>query len=428
MTSRQLGVMVVALAVIVWAVPFQVAPVWADVVITDIPVYREAADRVLDGAVPYRDFALEYPPGALLVFLAPALVPIGYGEAFSVLMLAALVATALGAMATARALGLDRRREAFAGIAIAVSPLLLGNLVETRFDLVPTALVAWTLWAAARGRMRLAWALLGAAALVKLFPLALVPALAVYHLRRSGVRATLRGAAGGLAVFAAGLIPFVALSLSGTWDLVQYHLDRPPQIESTASAYLLSLHALANVPVAVENSFGSQGIPGSAAATIATATTAAALVAVVAILVTFRSALRGARPPGDARLLVAASAATLAALLAGGKVLSPQFLVWLLPVGFLIAGRFAWAAAGGTVLALLLTQAYFPSSYWDLVALDGPQIWTLVLRNAVIIALVAAYWPRPSVATRAEGRVLWWLPRERPPRAESAVAARYLTD
>lgn len=428
MTSRQLGLMVVALAIAVWAVPLQLAPVWADTVITDIPVYREVADQVLDGQVPYRDFALEYPPGALVAFLVPALVPIGYGEAFSVLMLLALIATALGVMATARALGFDRHREAVAGVAVAVSPLLLGNLVETRFDLLPTAVVAWTLWAAAAGRMRLAWTLLGIATLVKLFPLALVPALLIFHLRRRGAGEAARGLGLGAAVFAAGLIPFAALSLSGTWELAQYHLDRPPQIESTASAYLLSLHALADVPVAVENSFGSQGIPGTAAATLALVTTVVALGVVVALLATYWRALRGARPPGDARLMVAAAAATLAALMAGGKVLSPQFLVWLLPVGFLIAGRFAWTAAGGTVLAMLLTQAYFPSAYWDLVALDSTQIWILVLRNAVIIGLVAAFWPRPSVATRPEGRVLWWLPRGRPPRTESAVAARYLTD
>ncbi len=419
---------VVALAIAVWAVPLQLVPLWADTVITDVPVYQEAADRILDGQVPYRDFVLEYPPAAAAVFALPALPPVGYGEAFSVLMLLALVATVLGVMATARALGLSRGREAAAGIAIAFSPLLLGNLVETRFDLVAAALVAWMLWAAAAGRLRLAWGLLAGAALVKLFPLALVPALVIYHRRRAGWRSTFRGAAGGAAVLALGVVPFVVASPSGAWEVVQYHLDRPTQIESTASAYLLSLHALAGIPIGVENSFGSQGLPSEAASLIALLTTAVALAVVVAALSVYWSALRGTRPPGDARLMVAASAATIVALMAGGKVLSPQFMIWLLPVGFLIAGRFAWLAAGGTIVALLLTQAYFPASYWELVALEPRPIWLLVLRNAVLIGLVAAYWPRPSVASRPEGRVLWWLARERPPQTDSAVVARYLTD
>ena len=51
----------------------------------------------------------------------------------------------------------------------------------------------------------------------------------------------------------------------------------------------------------------------------------------------------------------------------------------------------------------------------------------LVLRDSVLIALLAACWPRPSIAGRPLGRVLG---RERtdPMRAEQAVSARYLTD
>lgn len=428
MSGRRLDLGVVALAVLVWAVPLQLAGPWADTVITDVPIYAEAADAMLAGQIPYRDFDLEYPPLAALVFLIPGLLPVGYGEAFSVLMLIALCTLALGVMATARALGFDRRREAVAGVAIALSPLLLGNLMETRFDLAVAAVVAWTLWAAASGRLRLAWALLAIAALIKLFPLALVAALAIYAWRRLGGRATLRGAGIGAAVLVAGVLPFAALSLGGTWGLVDYHLDRPPQIEASASAYMLALHALADVPVTIENSFGSQGLSGQGVAIIAALSSAVAVAVVVAALVTQWLASRGARAPGDARLLVAASATSVAALMVGGKVLSPQFVVWLLPFGFLIAGRFAWLAAGGTVLAMLLTQMYFPTSYWDLVALESGPIWLLVARNAVIIGLVAAYWPRPSVAIRAEGRVLGWLRPGAGSPPERAAAARFLAD
>ena len=137
--------------------------------------------------------------------------------------------------------------------------------------------------------------------------------------------------------------------------------------------------------------------------------------------------LHRARAPGDARLFVAASAATMVALLVGGKVLSPQFMVWLLPVGFLVVGRFGPLAAGLTVAAMLLTFAYFPHQYWDLVALDTWPIAILVLRDSVLIALLAACWPRPSIAGRPQGRVLGQQGSD-PRRAEKAVSARYLVD
>ncbi len=41
--------------------------------ITDTPTYQSYGDAIARGAVPYRDFKLEYPPGALPVFVLPSL-------------------------------------------------------------------------------------------------------------------------------------------------------------------------------------------------------------------------------------------------------------------------------------------------------------------------------------------------------------------
>ena len=38
----------------------------------DVHLYQGFANAVFDGRVPYRDFFMEYPPGALAVFLPPA--------------------------------------------------------------------------------------------------------------------------------------------------------------------------------------------------------------------------------------------------------------------------------------------------------------------------------------------------------------------
>jgi hypothetical protein len=219
----------------------------------------------------------------------------------------------------------------------------------------------------------------------------------------------------------------VILSPSGTWNLAQYHLDRPLQLESTGASYLLGLHALADIPVTVESSFGSQGIDGTGPAVISAISTIALVVLVIGAAWTLWVGLRRARPPGDARLMVAACAATMAALLVGGKVLSPQFMVWLLPVGFVVAGRYGPAAFALTIAALLTTLAYFPHSYWDLVALDSGPIAILVARNALLIALLAACWPRPSIAGQPLGRVLRQGGSD-PLAADSAVSARYLVD
>jgi hypothetical protein len=426
--TRRTGLpaLAVALAVVVWAIPLQIG-IYADAVITDIPTYQRAYDNIASGQIPYADFTLEYPPLAGALFWLAGVLPGPYGVTFSILMLLALCATVLGVIAIARALGMDERRQTAAGVLVALSPLMIGNLVETRFDLALAALLVWTLWAAATERWRLAWTLLACATLLKLVPLALIPVLLIWQRHHTGARRAWAGLAGSLAIVAAGLLPFVILSPSGTWDLAQYHLDRPLQLEATGAAYLLGLHALADVPVTVENSFGSQGLAGTGPAVIAGISTAILIAVLIAIAWTLWLLLHRARAPGDARLFIAASASTMVALLVGGKVLSPQFLVWLLPVCFLVVGRYGPLAAGLTATAMLLTFAYFPHNYWDLVALETWPIAILVLRDSVLIALLAACWPRPSIAGRPQGRVLGQQGSD-PKRAEKAVSARYLVD
>jgi hypothetical protein len=73
----------------------------------DTPAYAGYGDAIVDGEVPYRDFYVEYPPGALPVFVVPALGDRdGYATRFKILALvlgAALVACVAWALAIARA-------------------------------------------------------------------------------------------------------------------------------------------------------------------------------------------------------------------------------------------------------------------------------------------------------------------------------------
>jgi hypothetical protein len=67
-------------------------------------------------------------------------------------------------------------------------------------------------------------------------------------------------------------------------------------------------------------------------------------------------------------------------------VLSPQYLVWLLPAVALLVGSgagVAWTLAGA---ALVLTQSL---RLWDGVGLSGAG-WVVLGRNALLAALLAA--------------------------------------
>ena len=71
-------------------------------------------------------------------------------------------------------------------------------------------------------------------------------------------------------------------------------------------------------------------------------------------------------------------------------MLSPQFLIWLIPVVPLVRGRRGLAASGLLAAALVLTQLWFPFRYWDLaLEFDAAASWLVLVRDLVLLALLA---------------------------------------
>jgi uncharacterized membrane protein len=350
--------------------------------IIDTPLYQGYGDKIVDGKVPYRDFPVEYPPAALPVFVLPALADDDdYGSAFELLMWACAVATIVLLAVTLSAAGAGTARlyaaTAFAGIA----PLLLGSVILTRFDLWPAALAAGALAALVSGRDRLGLGVLGLATAAKLYPAVLLPIALVWVARRRGPRE----AAVGLGVFAAVIVaivlPFAILSPSGVVHSLTTQLGRPLQIESLGAAILLAAHHVGLYDPTVVSTHGSQNLSGSLPGALAAVETALQLVALVAVWLLFA---RG-RPERE-RLLVA-SAAAVVAFIAFGKVLSPQFLIWLLPLVPLVGGSAGIAACWVFAGALVTTQLWFPHRYWDVVALE-PAGWFVLVRDVLLVALL----------------------------------------
>jgi len=152
--------------------------------ITDYGVYSQYGDRIVHGHdVPYRDFTLEYPPAALPVFVAPALLErYDYNRVFQVLMALCDLGAVLAVWLVA-----GRRAAAIA----AVAPLALGSVVLSRFDFWPTALAALGLAALLRGRSTTSALLLGTAFAAKLWPAALAPLVVIWR-DRGGVVPSVR--------------------------------------------------------------------------------------------------------------------------------------------------------------------------------------------------------------------------------------------
>ena len=351
--------------------------------IIDTPLYQDYGEKIVDGKVPYRDFPVEYPPAALPVFVLPALADDDdYGSAFEVLMWACAVATIVLLAVTLSAAGAGTARLYAATAFVGIVPLLLGSVILTRFDLWPAALAAGALAALVSGRDRLGLGVLGLATAAKIYPAVLLPIALVWVARRRGPREAALGLGVFAAVIAAFLLPFAILSPGGVAHSLTTQLGRPLQIESLGAGILLAAHQLGLYDPTVVSTHGSQNLSGSLPGAVAAVETALQLVALVAVWLLF------ARGRLDRERLLVASAAAVVAFIAFGKVLSPQFLIWLLPLVPLVGGSAGIAACCVFAGALVTTQLWFPHRYWDVVALE-PAGWLVLVRDLLLVALLA---------------------------------------
>ena len=377
-------------------------------------MYATYGTKIVDGEVPYRDFAMEYPPAAAAMFALPAtrLVAGGRTDGASWAPLNAagrryyrsfesLVALLMAAILVLTALTLQTMRRpggivASALCLVALSPLLIGRVLPERFDVWPAALTAAALAVAVRGRLRSGAALLGVGAAAKIYPLVLVPVVAIVALRRRGRREALAVAASSLAALVVVFLPFAIVSPSGTWHSVRSQFAGGTQIESVAASIVVGIAHVGNtfgLPVLPRpSSFATQAAgggliridlvgPGVGALTALFD----ALLAGTLLLVWFR--LQKSRRDGREDLL-RYGAGTIATVLVLGTVLSPQYVVWLIPLVPLVGGARGVAAMLLLALAAGLTNIWIPDHYFAYQSRlgSGPTA-LLVARNVTLAAL-----------------------------------------
>ena len=374
--------------------------------ITDTGLYQQYGDAMAHGQVPYRDFRLEYPPGALPVFVVPSLGHEGdrnaYDRWFDRLMALCGCVAIVGTALALRALGAGTARTAAALGLVAISPLLVGSVVLSRFDLWPASLAVLALAALLHERLVLAALALGAAIAAKLWPLVLTPLVIVHVWRTRGPRAAVAWAVGLVLADAAIFLPFAVLSPAGLRASFHAQISRPLQLESFGGAVLVALHHIAGTSLHVVTSYGSQNLEGTGTPAAEIATTVAGALALLTVWVLY------AQRDADGERLVAYAAAAVAATLAFGKVFSPQFVIWLVPFVPLVRGRRGIAASSLFVAALVLTQLWFPQHYWPLAqGFAQRESWLLLARDLAVVALATLLaWPHLEHESLGEGRAM----------------------
>jgi len=352
----------------------------------DQSLYDRYAWDFWAGDPPYRSLPAEYPLLALLPISLTILPPLtDFISVFAIWMLVLLVVFVIV---------LARRESPRVAEVFAVTIAIAGwGTVLGRYDLVPAFVTVLALWAARRRRFGPAYALLAVGVLLKLYPALFVPLVAMEQWRALGgvplrtrpPRAVVAGVGLFCLLTAAGFAVAFLVNPAGWLGPFSYNAGRPIQLESVP-ATLLWLSGLLGFPTGPDKSFGSTNLVGQLSTPISLLADLALVAGLVWVYL---------RQAAGRLELTAAFAGCLLVVIATGRVLSPQYLIWVLPFLAILLRRFdpVWLAV------CVLTVAEFPFGYLalhpgppgHLAPYPGFLFVLIALRNAALVVAIVRF-------------------------------------
>jgi uncharacterized membrane protein len=241
----------------------------------------------------------------------------------------------------------------------------------------------------------LGYVLLALAVAAKVYPLVLLPLVPIETWERGGRGALKRALAWFAGVLALVHLPFVIVGPGGLRFSYWLQLKRGLEVESLAGGVLLVLDRLGIHQVTLRDKApGSKDAVGTLANALATLSS---LVVIATVLLVAWLYLRRRR-----NLLLGAGAA-VTAFVAFGKVLSPQYVAWLVP----LVPAAGIDAAAALVVVLALTRAEWTRFAHGLSDNDrwGHVLsWWVLGRDLALVGLylllVLKLWAAPRLRSR----------------------------
>ncbi|WP_329388788.1 glycosyltransferase family 87 protein [Streptomyces sp. NBC_01716] len=343
------------------------ADVTPDVSVT----YQGWYDVLRSGTFPRSDVTWQYPPGAAFAILSPALLPfLGYATAFFTLCLLC------DALVFGLLLHAGRRpgrsvRGAWVWVA---GVALLGPTGYARYDLMVTAVAVCALLVGL-GRPQLLGALAGFGALLKVWPVLLLigtPRGRATRLSWSAAVAT-----------ALALLAMVSAVLPGALDFLTAQRDRGTEVESLGA---LVFHVARHLgwDGAVMFSYGSVEFMGPYVPLVSALALLLSVAAFGWLLV-----WRVKAATFTASTLCDAAFAAVLLFTVTSRVISPQYLIWLVglaAVCLLLRSSPMALPAVLVVAASAVTVLEFPVFFSNVTASDPLGVTLLVVRNGLLVA------------------------------------------
>lgn len=384
-----IGAQLVALAV-VGLFAFEVYTDWHD---DSVEIYYQYSTRWLNGDIPYGDFAMEYPPLALLAFSLPHLLAAGqdltlqeYTRFFLLENILISLVLALIMLRVAQAWKPGPRQKVKSMALLTVALVIGAPILAWRFDLFPALLTLLGLYLLIANKPTAAGFSLGVAVGVKLYPLVILPVMGIYWLAKRDWASLRRFIFGG-ALSLIAIAPFYFLSPESFFSFLSYHQQRGLEVESLSSGLILLGKTMGFGSAQIVHNYSAFHL-ASPYAEIALRWLPYITLASFAILLAscYAHFKKVSAPQGPIPIdsLLAYTVIALLAFIATNKVFSPQYLIWVLP--FLPLLRLRYASL--LLVIFSLTTMLFPAGFESLLEMQSHGVLLLNLRNGLLVALI----------------------------------------
>ena len=354
------------------------------------------ASNVSHGLLPFRDFAVEYPPLGIAFITWPGLITSNPDVYYGIFVTETLLFDLAGLFiisGLAKQLGLQLWQTL---TVYTLSLLSIGRLISIRYDIFPAILTALAIYVFIRGNYKIAWATIAIGTFTKLYPIIIVPIFLLYHFCHNTKREIINGIITFTLVSAAIAVPVMLLSPSGFIHSFTYQTGRGLQLESIYSSILLMCKSFGWTSLSINYSSGAYGITSSLANLLARISPLLIMFSLITIYWLFYREQRRNTPAmskfsslnsSDAACIVKYSFLAILVLIITNKVLSPQYLIWLFPFIPLLTGPrkvMSWIIF---IAIGVITYFIYPVFYDAIINGAYFAVGLLFVRNILLIVL-----------------------------------------
>jgi hypothetical protein len=215
---------------------------------------------------------------------------------------------------------------------------------------------------------------------MKIFPGVIAGPALIWEVSRPGLSRG-RGIWAFALTSAASAALWFAVGGKGMIDSLRFHTERDLQVWSLYAGILAVIAKMPEAPFWAVYEHSSAWAKAPWSSTVAALVFPIQIVSLLVVMWRFRRS--GMREP------VRYAGAAVLAFMITGKVLSPQFMIWLFPFMAVLGGWTGQRARWLFLLSCLLTTALFPWAHFRLMNAEGWAIGLLNYRNVLLLGVLA---------------------------------------